>query len=1006
MDDYSKVQEALSFIPANPDRDTWVKIGTAIKSGLGDHGFDLFDGFSAQADSYKLKDIQTQWDSFETGKVNIGTLFYYARKEGYKGEHKPSQVIKTIIRDNKSDKKAIDKSLAWFKKNEREYQQGSNNYADHKYLIKKLGKYVPVKVNGLRVYQNNLIYPLYNIDGEIKAYQRIWIDKQGKTQKRYAGKTSGLFFVIGRPIKNSLKSNDEIGIGEGLTTCLSGYSAGIKTVIVALDSGNLPKVAKAIKAKYPAINLIGLCDNDESFAGEKACKEAGIPYVIPNFSAFKSDKSKPTDFNDLHKMAGIKEVIRQLSGTKYCYQKYIDHRMIKPTGISLIKSDMGTGKTTGTNNLIKTLPEKATVLVCSHLISLTDKSSHDLNTCLYNEMVEGIWSPVKENDNPYRMSSTIHSLWKFQSKKLDVLVIDEPESLWRALCYSPFLKGERERALTALILLIKNAKKVIFIDAHLSNITTKFLDAINAKYDLIINKYKPMQDAKLNLYAVNQREQLRFNMQKKLIDWGKNIAYATSGKNNLINTLMPQIKRKSDKEGKNLKLESFTADTPKEERKSILERASGDTNRNLKDVNFFAYTSAAGVGISFDETNHSMDEWCGSFCTDVTTAREIHQAMPRFRGLNQFSVCVDSAKKSYETNRNKLEQTIFRDRPEISAELIGFDRSTGDCHVKDDLLMNLFLDVSIADNMAKNDPLAAIEAMAIDAGMTVNHVETMEGAAVLQRQADKEQAEIIKKQFDADVDSGNSENESLAILKDKVERMYQPKSESELNELTKKEHHTSYSSRIKPLLYTQTPLDTFKALDKAECLQGYSPIDLSHHTAKAKFTKKILSIGAGIDEAGCDNQKFSVQTDSIKSLKTFIRNNKKGLSTFNFMNESDRINDKLAIDLVTKIVRNIDPNLLQKKQVMRKKKRFIEYSINADLLAEMSSHAANYRNYFEAKNTVKYTHNNYEKIPDKSVKPSEYADLKQKQDYYATPLYKLSSVRSSNVMAGNEVFSR
>jgi putative DNA primase/helicase len=61
-DDPDRIREALGFIPAD-DRDTWVKMGMAIKSEVGDAGFDLWDGWSQQADTYNSRDARDVWKS-------------------------------------------------------------------------------------------------------------------------------------------------------------------------------------------------------------------------------------------------------------------------------------------------------------------------------------------------------------------------------------------------------------------------------------------------------------------------------------------------------------------------------------------------------------------------------------------------------------------------------------------------------------------------------------------------------------------------------------------------------------------------------------------------------------------------------------------------------------------------------------------------------------------------------------------------------------------------------
>lgn len=59
---YTALREALHYIPQH-DRDLWLRIGMAIKSELGDEGFDLWDEWSQQDESYNAKDARDVWKS-------------------------------------------------------------------------------------------------------------------------------------------------------------------------------------------------------------------------------------------------------------------------------------------------------------------------------------------------------------------------------------------------------------------------------------------------------------------------------------------------------------------------------------------------------------------------------------------------------------------------------------------------------------------------------------------------------------------------------------------------------------------------------------------------------------------------------------------------------------------------------------------------------------------------------------------------------------------------------
>ena len=82
----NRIREALQFIPAS-DRDTWVKMGMAIKSEVGDAGFDLWEGWRQQADTFNAKDARDVWKSIRiNGKVTAGMLFHEAKANGWRDD--------------------------------------------------------------------------------------------------------------------------------------------------------------------------------------------------------------------------------------------------------------------------------------------------------------------------------------------------------------------------------------------------------------------------------------------------------------------------------------------------------------------------------------------------------------------------------------------------------------------------------------------------------------------------------------------------------------------------------------------------------------------------------------------------------------------------------------------------------------------------------------------------------------------------------------------------------
>lgn len=87
MNNYDRIGTALNFVQAD-DRDTWLRMGMALKSELDDSGFDLWDDWSQQAESYKNGDARDVWRSIKPdGGVTIGTLFHEAKASGWQDDN-------------------------------------------------------------------------------------------------------------------------------------------------------------------------------------------------------------------------------------------------------------------------------------------------------------------------------------------------------------------------------------------------------------------------------------------------------------------------------------------------------------------------------------------------------------------------------------------------------------------------------------------------------------------------------------------------------------------------------------------------------------------------------------------------------------------------------------------------------------------------------------------------------------------------------------------------------
>ena len=147
-----------------------------------------------------------------------------------------------------------------------------------------------VDLIGARVEDNLVVIDIYNAKGETVGAQ--YIDPNGKKRFSKGLQKQGAFAVVSGPI------DGDCYVTEGWATGVSVHMATGKPVIVALDAGNLPKVANELRVAYPTANLIVAADNDKP--GMEAVRAANLPYVAPEtFGA---------DWNDVHNANGLEAV--------------------------------------------------------------------------------------------------------------------------------------------------------------------------------------------------------------------------------------------------------------------------------------------------------------------------------------------------------------------------------------------------------------------------------------------------------------------------------------------------------------------------------------------------------------------------------------------------------------------------------------------------------------------------------------------------------------------------
>ena len=334
--DYDEVRNALSYLDPN-DRETWWKVGAALKSEFDEGGRSLWEDWSRSYPKWNERESNAQWKSFKYGHIHIGTLFHMAKANGFTF----SQSYRAPSAEEIAHREAIwavkrEVQAAWDSAAKQHAQRTANTVwnsrntrpadAAFPYLQNK-GIADPAVLSHVRINAYNgkeqLVIPMYDRPNHIVNRQAI--DANGGKFFLPGGEVSGAYGKIAAPNADWMGG---VYLAEGFATAASIHTATGKPVVIAFNAGNLPKVAEKMAAMLPDNTPIYIAaDNDASQTGIKKAAEAAqvlgsrARVVMPEFdegdiARFQTKHGQdalPSDFNDLHELQGLEAVKTALS---------------------------------------------------------------------------------------------------------------------------------------------------------------------------------------------------------------------------------------------------------------------------------------------------------------------------------------------------------------------------------------------------------------------------------------------------------------------------------------------------------------------------------------------------------------------------------------------------------------------------------------------------------------------------------------------------------------------
>ena len=416
--------------------------------------------------------------------------------------------------------------------------------------------------------------------------------------------------------------------------------------------------------------------------------------------------------------------------------KYLSDAIKLPlSGLVVLSSDMGTGKTELMRRWLKEHPE-VRFLNNGHRVNLLKNLSERLETDMYSSLNYGDLAKAKA------LSITIDSLHKLNTEALEYgcVFIDEACQYLTHLLHSKTCREYRAQILEVLEYIVYNAQLVVIADAHMDDLTVDFFLAMRPKGEeplIFVNDWKNGERV-VRWYEGKDSSSLVAQISASLMTGQKIMVVADSKKfiKKLEKSLCMSMKvevgsslsegdketpgaeeqrsRGAEEQGAESEEQEKTSPTPKETPLriwSIHSDNSGskenvafikDITNAVKDVDALLASPSLGTGV--DIPNYHFDAVYGAFHGVSQTATECAQQLYRYRPKVPFHIWVAPRTPfGYkDTNANKIKERLLQTN-QLTAFLIRIDRETGKRGAEKDWALDAYCQIEAKRNQSMNN---------------------------------------------------------------------------------------------------------------------------------------------------------------------------------------------------------------------------------------------------------------------------------------------------------------
>lgn len=366
-----------------------------------------------------------------------------------------------------------------------------------------------------------------------------------------------------------------------------------------------------------------------------------------------------------------------------------------------IKSPMGTGKSYGLHNIFNETQDGQ--IKYKRIIYLSSRQAFACAMASDFEQDGFINYLDKErfNGKNERVIISLESLNRIHYDDCDILVIDESESIFNIISSETLIKNKLEENLIKLYSLITLSKKVLIMDAFLSNRSIKVLTDIkeinktNSYY--IENEYQYEE----RYYELCEKGDKKIMINKiiNLLQEKKRVVLCTGSKT-VGDMLIQNIKKHNLNMVENVNYKFYNK----------LNQLPNNTNVNeeWKNIQLLIYSPTITCGISYDNKNYKFDNLF-IYCVNRGSShfRDMIQAHKRIREFTDktINICINDNYKGFNPEQYPINYEIMKEYLTTHKNELIFDNITQNNikSLKDnDLFKNWVFDIHIYNKIEMN----------------------------------------------------------------------------------------------------------------------------------------------------------------------------------------------------------------------------------------------------------------------------------------------------------------